>query len=127
MHSIRSLHGFTLIETLVALTLFSLGMLGTANLVGVLIHSSTLSHTRTMATLLAQDALEALRHTAYSAIASAEETVVAANAVHYTRTTTVRPDHPTAGMKTVNVTTRWHTRRGTPRTVVLTTIVTEMQ
>lgn len=125
MRIIQSLRGFTLIETLVALTVFSIGMLGTANLVGVLIYSSTLSHTRTTATLLAQDTLEALRNTAYTDIASAEETVVATNAVRYTRTTTVRTDHPAAGMKTVDVTMRWYTRKHTQRTVVLTTIVTE--
>lgn len=127
MRIIHNLRGFTLIETLVALTVFSIGMLGTANLVGVLIHSSTLSHTRTTATLLAQDTLEALRNTAYTDIAPAEETVVAANAVRYTRNTTVRIEHPAAGMKTVDVTMHWYTRKHTQRTVVLTTIVTETQ
>lgn len=127
MRSIFSLSGFTLIETLVALTVFSIGMLGTANLVGVLIHGSTLSHTRTHATLLAQDTLETLRNTAYTAILPAEETVVAANAVRYTRTTTVRTDHPAAGMKTIDVIVRWHPRKHTQRTVALTTIVTETQ
>ena len=127
MRIIRSLRGFTLIETLVALTVFSIGMLGTANLVGVLIYGSTLSHRRTTATLLAQDTLEALRNTAYTAITPVEETVIATNAVRYTRTTTVRTDHPAAGMKTVDVTMRWRSRGHTQRTVVLTTIVTETQ
>ncbi len=125
MHIILSPRGFTLIETLVALTVFSIGMLGTGNLVGVLLHGSMHSHQRSTATLLAQDRLETLRNTAYTAISPAEDTVVTANAVRYTRTTTVRTDYPTAGMKTVNVTIRWPTRGRTQRTVGLKTIVTE--
>lgn len=117
--------GFTLIETLVALSLFSIGMLGTARLVTVLLHGNMLSYTLTTATHLAQEKLEEIRNTPYTAITPAEETVVAATTTRYTRTTTVHTEQPAAGMTTVAITVRWHTPPLRQRSIMLSTIVAE--
>lgn len=51
--------GFTLIETLMALMVFSVGMLGLSGLTTVIVRENTLSQQITTATVLAQDKLEA--------------------------------------------------------------------
>jgi len=85
------------------------------------INGNTFGKEITIATTLAQDQMEVLRGTAYSDLASGgpdtQESI-------YTRTWTVTPNSPAAGMQTINVTVAFPWK-GTEHSVTLTTTVAQ--
>jgi type IV pilus assembly protein PilV len=99
-------HGFTLVEVLIAMLVFTIGLLGVAALTIMIISGNSFSRALTTATALAHDKLEELRDTPYSAISDGKETV-AENNLTYTRVWKVTTDQPAAGMTTVEVTISW--------------------
>lgn len=117
--------GLTLIETLIALMIFSVGMLGLSGLTTVVIHGNSLSQKITMATTLAQDKLEALQSAGYDALVSETEVVITDNHRHYTRVINVADNTPMKGMKTVSIAVHWTQRAAANRHVSLKTIVTD--
>lgn len=117
--------GFTLIETLIATTVFSVGMLGAAGLTAVVIRGHALSRHMTSATVLAQDKLESVYATAYTDISNAYDVITTDDRQQYIRTVDVAADIPTAGMKTVAITVRWARSDVPDHQVVLKTIVFE--
>ena len=117
----RDESGLTLIETLISLMIFSVGMLGISRLTTVIIYGNTLSQQITMATIVAQDKVEALHNTSYDALKSQTENIVTESQRHYTCKTEVSNNTPQLGMKTVSVTVSWR-RNNTDRHVSLKTI-----
>ena len=113
--------GFTLVETLVAVVIFTVALLGIAGLTVVIIRGNTFSNMVTTATVLAQDKLEELRQTDYSALGSGSETTIR-NAIVYTRRWDVTANTPTTSMTTIAVTITWQVPGKQPRQVVLQTI-----
>ena len=115
--------GLTLIETLIALVVFSLGMLGVAGLTIIVIRGNTLSQQLTAATLLAQDKLESIYGTDYADVADEHEVVTTDNRRQYIRTVEITEDAPALGMKIVSITVRWAQSDTPDHQVLLKTIV----
>jgi prepilin-type N-terminal cleavage/methylation domain-containing protein len=110
--------GYSLIEVLVAVTLFSLTALSISAGVGRTIRTNILSANFTQATILAQDKLEELR--AQSAVLGDDTDTPHPG---FTRTWEITPDAPEQGVSRIDVTVSWTDDR--PHTVTLTTVVNE--
>jgi prepilin-type N-terminal cleavage/methylation domain-containing protein len=115
--------GLTLIETLISLMVFSVGMLGLSGLTTVIIHGNTLSQRMTIATVLAQDKAEAMHNMPYKQLASQVESILTDNQSRYTRRTEVTDNTPGQGMKTVSIAVYWTQSKSAKRHVSLQTIV----
>ncbi len=115
--------GLTLIETMISLMVFSVGMLGLSGLTTVIIHDNSLSQKVTMATILAQDKLEAVQTSNFNTLANEREDIITDNHRHYTRVTSIADNTPRQGMRTVSIAVYWTTRDSTQRHVSLKTIV----
>lgn len=121
--------GFTLIESLVALSIFAFSLVVLAYLMNSTMQTDLEARRITAATTLVQQKLEQLRHMAYSAVVSSASPEILNEAggttgsTLYTRSWTVANDSPMAGMKTVQVTTAWTDRSGSHQ-VRLQTILT---
>jgi Tfp pilus assembly protein PilV len=121
----RAAGGLTLIETVISLMLFSVGMLGLSGLTTVVMHGNALSQKITVATILAQDKIEAVHNTPYHQLESQIERVITDNQSRYTRRTEVADDTPRQGMKTVSITVYWMQSQPTHHHVSLKTIVVD--
>ena len=110
--------GYSLIEVLVAVTLFSLTALSISAGVGRTIRTNMLGAHFTQATILAQDKLEELRAQS-TALGDDSDTPQAG----FTRTWEITPDAPEEGISRIDVTVSWSDDR--PHTVTLTTVVNE--
>ncbi|MEW6296728.1 MAG: prepilin-type N-terminal cleavage/methylation domain-containing protein [Thermodesulfobacteriota bacterium] len=110
--------GYSLVEILVALTLFSLAALGLSAGVGTAIRAGQRSADFTLATILAQDKLEEL---------FAQGTLVSdgsdAPQPRFTRVWVVTPDAPEIGVAQIDVTVSW--ADSAEHTVTLTTVLNE--
>jgi type IV pilus assembly protein PilV len=116
--------GFTLIETLVAMTLFAVGVLALAQVQMAATRSSTSSKVTSTASFLASDRLEELVYgPTFDAITEDNYPAEDYGAVsgsdpryaRFTRSTTVQDSLDIAGrvaMKTVTVTVTWHALHG---------------
>ncbi len=112
MKVLHNKKGFTLLETLVAMTLLTTALLGMAGLTAALTQGNTFSNRLTVASTLAQDRLEDLTNLGYGNTAVADTTVTEdynsiPNFPWYKRITTTDVDNPAAGMKTVTVAVFW--------------------
>lgn len=117
--------GLTLVETMISLLVFSVGMLGLSGLTTVIIHGNSLSQKVTMATILAQDKLEAVQTSDFNTLANEKEDIITDNHRHYTRVTNVADNTPSQGMKTVSITVSWTTRDSTQRHISLKTMLVD--
>ena len=81
--------GFTLIETLISLMIFSVGLLGLSGLTTVIIYGNILSQKITMATILAHDKIEDLHGIPYDQLQSQIEHIITENQSPYTRETII--------------------------------------
>lgn len=115
--------GLTLIESLIAVMVFAIGMLGLYSLTTVIIYGNTLSQKITMATVLAQDQAEAVHNVPYDQLTSQVERVITDSQSQYTRRTEVSDNAPREGMKTVSIAVYWAQSKSTHRQVSLKTIV----
>lgn len=124
-----SQRGFTLIEALIALVILSLGLFGLMQIQTRVIAGTGDSKTQTTAVNLAQEKLEELRASDYTAIAGGTDRIPAAagGTTDFTRTWTVTPktDPP---YLVVSVTTTWTRARQDTRdagfaSVTLTTYI----
>lgn len=97
--------GFTLIETMVAMTVFSIGLLGLAAMMPTL--KSDLSHSeqRSRAVIIAEETTEWLRGLAYadSSLDAGGHLDPDFPVANYERGWTVQEDDPMAGIKRVTV------------------------
>jgi type IV pilus assembly protein PilV len=118
--------GFTLIEALVALSVFAFSLVGLAYLMNSAVQTDVQTRRMTAATTLAQQKLEQLCNTPYANVnetgspQSLNEEGETAGAAFYERSWTVSP---VTGMKKVTVTVAWTDRWGSHQ-VELQTILT---
>jgi type IV pilus assembly protein PilV len=106
--------GFTLVEILVALTIFSLAVLGLAIGTVSVIRTNQTSHLRASAVNLAQARLEELRamsSAAFSGLSCPSSTPCSDNAVAsgvtFTRQWWITTNSPVAGVNRIDVTVNW--------------------
>jgi prepilin-type N-terminal cleavage/methylation domain-containing protein len=106
---IRSRAGFSLIEVLVAIGIFSFAMLGLAIGAITITRANKTSQFHTVATNMAQDSLEQLRAMPFANVnncaSNCDATPPTYQGVVYTRTWTVNPN--TVTFKQINVTVAW--------------------
>ncbi len=97
--------GFTLVETMVAMTVFSIGLLGLAAMLPVMKSDLRHSEQRTKAVILAEETTEWLRGLSYADSTLGEGTHPDPNfpVANYERSWTVRDDDPISGVKRVAV------------------------
>lgn len=104
----RSREGFSLIELLVAMLILSTSLLGIVRLTIGVIEGNLRSRNHGVATLLAQDRIEALKGAGRGSTASTTEDYgTMPEFPHYKRVTDVRHDVPEAGLSTITVTVYW--------------------
>lgn len=115
---IVSAKGFTLVEVLVALAIFSIAFTGFVSLLTSVLHANAQAKRRTEAATFAQDKLEELRQSATPTAGS--DSITPTGGSPYSRTWTVGAG-PTAALRTVTVTVTWTDYYA--QTVQLSTIV----
>jgi prepilin-type N-terminal cleavage/methylation domain-containing protein len=106
--------GFTLVEILIAITIFCFAVLGLAIGTVSVIRSNQTSHLRASAVNLAQARLEELRAmtaAAFSALSCPSSTPCSDNAVAsgvtFTRRWSITTNSPVAGVNRIDVTVNW--------------------
>lgn len=106
--------GFTLVEILIAITIFCFAVLGLAIGTVSVIRSNQTSHLRASAVNLAQARLEELRAmtaAAFSALSCPSSTPCSDNAiasgVTFTRRWSITSNSPVAGVNRIDVTVNW--------------------
>jgi type IV pilus assembly protein PilV len=100
--------GFSLLEILVAITVFSVGLLGMATLTTGIIRGNLASENLTTATTLAQDQMENVIRIGYTGASSKDENYGnIADYPLYKRVTVIDNNKPAADMKTMTVTVSW--------------------
>lgn len=121
--------GFSVIEALVASTVFATAMAAAAGMLTLSMKTTQASALDAHATAIAQEELENLRSLVYASIASRDTYTSASPHVfggaRYTMHTDVQADSPAANMKTITVTVSW-TDHGAPRSYELRTIYTNI-
>ncbi len=115
-----SKEGFTLIEVLTSMVIFSIGVLGLAPLIIATIQGNSFGDDMTRATLLAQGKIEELRNVNYDLMSSGQDTVGTVQ-----RQWTVQKDVPSIGISQITVQTSWVDEEGNTHLVTLTTLRAE--
>jgi type IV pilus modification protein PilV len=119
-------NGFTLLEVLFALAIFSIGLLAIIGMTTMTIKSNFMSKNLTTAVHLAQNKLDALRAEAYTSVVDSSETGLdsqeAAGAGIFDRSVTVIPS-TAPDYKTVEVIVSWSDPD--PRQVAMKTIIAQ--
>jgi prepilin-type N-terminal cleavage/methylation domain-containing protein len=110
--------GYSLVEVLVSLAVFSIAAVGLSMSVTNSLRSGALSEHFTVATILAQDKLESLS-AAGTALSDGNDSPHS----DFARSWVITPDSPESGVSRIEVTVTW-TDYG-PHTVRLTTVVNE--
>ncbi len=108
--------GFTLIETLIAMAVLSIALLGAASLLFSVIHYNRSVEISTKGLLMAQNKIEELKSVRFDSIVDSEE-----EEAGYSRKCSVINNSPGQGLKTIEVTVNWQ-EKGEARNVVLRTI-----
>jgi type IV pilus modification protein PilV len=110
MYTQQNAHGFTLIETLIAIMVLSIGLLGAAKISLMVISSNTFDSQLTAATILAQQQIEDLQRLGYThanTAAGTEAYGTITNFASYQRVTTIVANTPATAMLTATVTVWW--------------------
>ncbi len=102
----RRHRGFTLIEVLISMTIFSVAILGLAIGASSVMRANQTSYFSTIAVSLAQDKLEELKANPAS-LASGGPVTDTTDGVVFTRNWTVTPNYPVAGVSRVDVQVDW--------------------
>jgi prepilin-type N-terminal cleavage/methylation domain-containing protein len=121
--SLQNQKGFTLIETMLAISIMAIGLLGLAALQTIATNGNALAKKNSLAVALAEDKIESYKNTLYANIIAGVETEtdLPAGAI-YTRTTNIEDDTPIPGVKTITVTVAW---QNAAKTVSFTTIISQ--
>jgi prepilin-type N-terminal cleavage/methylation domain-containing protein len=121
----RGERGFSLIETLVALSLFAMTAATMGKFLVTQIRFASNNHLQTKAYSLAAEQLEATRALRFNDMLASSKTV-AFNGVTYTVATDIDDDTPSNGLKTIEVDVSWSDPTG-PKNVSVSTIYTEVR
>jgi Tfp pilus assembly protein PilV len=108
--------GFTLTSVLIGMMVLSIGLLGAAKLVVIVINRTVFSTQLTTATTLAQEQMAVVQRLGYAHADTAAGTEPYGTIAHYgayQRVTAVSPHTPAAGITTVTVTVSWQSRAHT--------------
>jgi type IV pilus modification protein PilV len=112
--------GFTIIEVLVAMGIFTVAILGVAISATSVIKANQVSYSTTIATNLAQDKLEDLKANPTS-VASGSESSIPVSGETFSRTWTVTVNSPVTGVTKIDVAVTWTDY--TAHTVTLSSVV----
>lgn len=112
MARLRDPRAFTILEVLVAITILSLGLLGTAVLSTGIFRGNYFSREMTTAMTLAQDKLEEIEQLGYRGISATDTTIPEgynsiAGFPNFRRVTDIAVGNPSVDMKMVTVTVFW--------------------
>jgi len=118
---LRGRRGFTLIEVMVALVMFTFGALGMAALTASIMRSNRGDTNRTRASASLRQKVEEFQSLDYAAITSGSDADTLAGVV-FDRTWTVTVDSPVAGLRHIDLIATW-TDAGRERTTSTETIV----
>lgn len=105
----RDHRGFTLVEMIVAVFLFSVVATGLATLMGVLIQNNTFSQDMTEATTLAENKMEVFKNTAYSKLTAGWNYDMPQK--NFWRIWQIQDNTPEAGLKQITVMVIWFDRK----------------
>jgi type IV pilus assembly protein PilV len=123
MRRLKDVGGFTLLEVMITVVIFAVGLLGLAGLQIVAIKGNSFGQQMSVASTLAQNQLEQLRRTSYSSLSDGFDTYTdQVNGVTYNRAWDVIPDASHPDWMRVEVTVNW-TGPTAGRTVTLSTVV----
>lgn len=123
--AVRNQRGLSLIETIVALSLFAVSAATMSQFLVSQIRHASNNNLHTKAYSLAEDQLETVRSQRFNDMASSSKQV-SVGAVKYTIATTVTNNTPANGLKSINVDVKWTDNTG-PKNVTLSTIYTEVR
>ena len=113
--------GFTLVESMLALAIMSVGLLALAGLQITALRGNALSRSMTTAVSIAEQRLEQLKNTPYSDIQAEAATQVTASNLHFTRQVTVT-NGPLPNTKSVSVLVSWQDQSKT-HTLPIATLI----
>ena len=122
--------GFTLIEVLIGISIFAIGMLAVARMQMLTVRNTTVGNLTSQATMLAHQKMEELKTTAFADLINEVENNIdtEGNAGGiYTRTTTiVTPAAPLGNhAREVQVQVQWNAAHGGNRTVAINSLTYE--
>lgn len=123
--AVRNQRGISLIETIVALSLFAVSAATMSQFLVSQIRHASNNNLHTKAYSLAEDQLETIRSQRFNDMASSSKQV-SVGAVKYTIATTVTNNTPANGLKSIDVDVNWTDNTG-PKNVSLSTIYTEVR
>ena len=113
--------GFTLVESMLALAIMSVGLLALAGLQITALRGNALSRSMTTAVSIAEQRLEQLKNTPYTDIQAEAATQVTASNLHFTRQVTVT-NGPLPNTKSVSVLVSWQDQSKT-HTLPIATLI----
>jgi len=116
--------GFTLLESMLALAILSIGLLALGRLQISAIWGNALSRDMMTAVSIAEQKIEQLKNTPFANVQSESSTQVTVANRNFTRQVTVTDSSPLPNTKTVSVLVTWKDKAKT-HTVPLTTIIAQ--
>ncbi|MGH7273836.1 MAG: type IV pilus modification PilV family protein [Nitrospiria bacterium] len=134
------MRGFTFLEVILALTLFTFGLLAITRMFGFSTQAIQFSGNRTKAILVAQEKMEALKSIPYDNLLSASggedrlTEIASSDGIHtfqdtqglIQRTWTIQKDQPILGLGLITVRTNWLDAGGKTKEVSLVTLRTNL-
>jgi type IV pilus assembly protein PilV len=123
--------GFTLVEVLVTLLVFTIGLLGTLILTTGVLRGNFFSKNVTSATTIAQTTIENAQRAGYLGVSSyitdssKVPSHVSVAGIDFSQTASVVNNSPAIGLKKVSVVISWNEANLSDRTLTLETILAE--